>query len=239
MPGCFSPRFGGERLPVRCSPEPQLGVVIYFSGFGYVMSGNRCLRVFAALALCASTCLSSSDEEKTLLITSEPSGAHIILNGRDRGKTPFEMKVGHWAFEVKKPTAFSKHLLEPWILQISKDGYRTEKIELTRGPFTWQSMNGRNTYQYWVLNSPSYNVKLRPATRVLTNADVLQLLKTGIGDALIIEKIQTSSCEFKTDPEDIVALHTSGVSDAIIAAMMRAVPVEQSGPATGIQPVKK
>jgi hypothetical protein len=200
---------------------------------------RRRLLLFAALALCGSHYLSASNEEKMLLITSEPPGAHIILNGRDLGVTPFEMKVGHWAFDIKKPTAFSKRLSEPWILQISKDGYRTESLELTRGPLAWRSLNGRNSYEYWVLNAPAYNVKLRPATRVLTNADVLQLLKIGLGDGLIIEKIQTSSCEFKTDPDDIVALHNSGVSDAIIAAMMHAVPLEQGGPATGIQPVKK
>jgi hypothetical protein len=56
---------------------------------------------------------------------------------------------------------------------------------------------------------------------------------------LVIEKIHTSSCEFRTDPEDITALHGSGVSDAVIAAMMHAVPVEQGGPRTGIQPVQK
>jgi hypothetical protein len=80
---------------------------------------------------------------------------------------------------------------------------------------------------------------LGPATRVLTNTDVLQLLKSGLGEGLVIEKIQTSSCEFKTDPEDITTLHNGNVSDAIIAAMMHAVPVEQGGPTTGIQPVKK
>jgi hypothetical protein len=185
---------------------------------------------------------SSDDEksdEKSLTITSEPPGAHVIINGRDRGTTPIDIKVGHWAFDTKKSSVFSKHLNEPWILQISMDGYRTESIEMTRGPILWHSLNGRNSYKYWVLNAPSYNVKLRPATRALTNSDILQLLKSGIGDGLVIEKIRTSSCEFKMDPKDITALHSNGVSDAVIAAMMHSVPVEQGGPATGIQPVKK
>ncbi len=193
----------------------------------------------AILALCAGSCVATAGENDALRITSEPSGARVIINGRDRGTTPFELKLGNWAFDAKKSTAFSKHLSEPWILEIMKDGYRTESLQISRGPFNWRSLNGQNGYQYWVLNAPAYNVKLRPATRILTNTDVFQLLKSGLGDSLIIEKIQTSSCEFKTDPEDITALHQAGVSDAIIATMMHSVPVEQGGPATGIQPTKQ
>ena len=204
------------------------------------MACHQRIECTVALALfCLYPAMASDDEEKTLSITSEPPGAHVILNGRDRGTTPLEIKVGHWAFDTKKSTAFSKHLSEPWILEVSKDGYRTESIGLTRGPFTWNSLNGQRSYQYWVLNAPSYNVKLRPTTRALTNADVVSLLKSGLGEDLVIEKIKTSSCEFRTDPEDLKMLHDGGVSDAVIAAMMHAVPADQSGPATTIQPVKK
>jgi len=204
------------------------------------MANNARIECMVALALLSvHPAIASNDEERTLSITSDPPGAHVILNGRDRGTTPLEMKVGHWAFGTNKSTLFSKHLSEPWILQISKDGYRTESIQMTRGPFSWHSLNGQNSYQYWVLNAPSYNVKLRPATRALTNDDVVLLLKSGLGEDLIIEKIRTSSCEFRTDPEDLKTLHNAGVSDVIIAEMMHAVPASQGGPATAIQPVKK
>jgi hypothetical protein len=198
------------------------------------------IECIAALALFSvHSAIASNDEEKTFSITSEPSGAHVVLNGRDRGTTPLEIKAGHWAFDIQKSTAFSKHLSEPWTLEISRDGYRTESIEITRGPFVWRSWNGQTAYRYWVLKAPSYNVRLRPATRTLANVDVLVLLKSGLGEELIVEKIRTSSCEFRTDPEDLKTLHDAGVSDAIIAEMMHAVPADQGGPATAIQPVKK
>jgi hypothetical protein len=183
--------------------------------------------------------VASSDDEKLLRIESVPPGAHIIINGRDRGTTPFEWKLGRWAFETRKSSVFSKHLSEPVTLQVSKDGYRTETLDITRGPFIWRSMNGRNRYDYWVINSPMYNVRLRPISRVLTNADVIQLLKSGLAENLVIDKIQTSSCEFRTDPEDITALHNDGVSDAVVSAMMHALPLDQSGAQTSIQPVAK
>jgi hypothetical protein len=199
-------------------------------------------RYFGFLALLSISigCLrASDDEEKVLRIDSEPAGAHVVINGRVRGTTPFEMKVGHWAFSTKKPSAFSKRISEPWILEVSKDGFRTERIEMTRGPLLWRSLNGANSYQYWVLNSPSYMVRLRPATRYLTNDDIIKLLKSGLGDNLVIDKIQTSACEFKTDPDDLAKLHENGVSDAVISAMMHAVPADQGGPDTNIKPVKK
>ncbi len=190
----------------------------------------------AAVSLCRAA---SDDEEKALRVESVPSGAHVVINGRDRGQTPFEMKLGRWAFETKKSSIFSKHLSEPIMLEISLEGYRTESLQVTRGPFIWRSLNGQNSYSYWVVNSPSYTVRLRPITRVLTNADVIQLLKSGLSETLVIDKIQTSACEFRTDTEDITALKTSGVPDVVISAMLHALPLDPAGPPTTIQPIKQ
>ena len=125
------------------------------------------------------------------------------------------------------------------MLEVSLEGFRTESVQLTRGPFMWRSLNGQNSYQYWVVNSPSYTVRLRPITRVLRNDDVLQLLKNGLSNALVIDKIQTSACEFKTDPEDILALHQAGVPEEVISAMLHAVPLDPAGAPTTIEPVRK
>ena len=76
----------------------------------------RCSRIVllgvAAISLCVAA---SDDEEKALRIESVPPGAHVVINGRDRGATPFEMKLGRWAFETKKSSIFSKHLSEPLV----------------------------------------------------------------------------------------------------------------------------
>ena len=84
--------------------------------------GEESMDWIAILALCAGSCVATAGENDALRITSEPSGARVIINGWDRGTTPFELKLGNWAFDAKKSTAFSKHLSEPWILEIMKDG---------------------------------------------------------------------------------------------------------------------
>src|SRR5436853_6833784 len=119
------PRPSRSMVLARGNSQPAGRSPCYaFREFKQIMSGNSTLRV-PALALCMVGCLRAADDNSALRITSEPSGAHVIINGRDRGTTPFEVKLGNWAFDIKKSSVFSKHLSEPWVLQISKDGYRT------------------------------------------------------------------------------------------------------------------
>jgi len=56
----------------------------------------------------------------------------------------------------------------------------------------------------------------------LTNADVLKLHAAGIGEQLIIDKIDASPTNYRLDTTDIVELKQAGLSDAIIGAMMQA-----------------
>ena len=55
----------------------------------------------------------------------------------------------------------------------------------------------------------------------LTNDDVISMKKAGIGDDVIILKISSGPTKFSTEPVDLVALKNAGVSDAVIAAMLK------------------
>ena len=56
----------------------------------------------------------------------------------------------------------------------------------------------------------------------LTNADVVQLAKAGIGDAVIVAKVRTSAPAFDTSVDALLALSKEGVSDEVILAMVEA-----------------
>ena len=73
-----------------------------------------------------------------------------------------------------------------------------------------------------------------PAGEILTNQTVVNLVAAGLSESIIIQKIESTSCHFVTDANQLVYLKKHGVSDAIIAAMMQApvVPLPQ-------QPAKK
>jgi len=67
----------------------------------------------------------------------------------------------------------------------------------------------------------------KPNTNPLTNADVLDMLKAGLSQEIVIAKINASACEFDTSPAALKALKSANVPDPIILAMVKA----GSGPA--------
>ncbi|MGD9856699.1 MAG: glycine zipper domain-containing protein [Planctomycetaceae bacterium] len=57
------------------------------------------------------------------------------------------------------------------------------------------------------------------AQRAVTNVDVLQLARSGVGDDVIISTIRSQGGRFDLSPQAIIALKNSGVSDQVILAM--------------------
>jgi hypothetical protein len=72
-------------------------------------------------------------------------------------------------------------------------------------------------------------------TKPLTNEDVVKLSKAGLGDDVVIAKInQAPQVDFKLDPDSLIALKQQGVSKEVISAMLkRTTPTPQAAPAPG------
>lgn len=60
-----------------------------------------------------------------------------------------------------------------------------------------------------------------PGQKVLKNEDILRMAQVGFGDAVIIAKIEGSPTDFKVGLDDLMDLKKKGLSDAVIAAMVR------------------
>jgi hypothetical protein len=71
---------------------------------------------------------------------------------------------------------------------------------------------------------------------VLTNADVLMMLKMGLSAEVIIAKIKVSNCKFDTSPAALEELKNAKASDAIILAMMQPA-ANGAAPAVAVAPV--
>lgn len=54
---------------------------------------------------------------------------------------------------------------------------------------------------------------------VLTNEDVVKMVKAGLGDAAIAQKIVTSQLNFKLSVDDLIALRKAGVSEYLLQVM--------------------
>jgi hypothetical protein len=59
--------------------------------------------------------------------------------------------------------------------------------------------------------------------RILTNADIVNMTKSGIGDPIIVLSIQKGATKFDTSPDALIKLKADGVSDAVMSAMMTSV----------------
>src|ERR1700722_3769774 len=60
------------------------------------------------------------------------------------------------------------------------------------------------------------------AQRPVSNADIVNLTKSGVGEQTIILMIQNGTPKFETSPDAIIGLKKAGVSDAVLNAMLHA-----------------
>jgi len=65
------------------------------------------------------------------------------------------------------------------------------------------------------------DTRAAPANKPLTNADVVNLVKVGLGEDIVIGKIKEArTVAFKTEVDDLLRLKRDGVKERIIAAML-------------------
>jgi hypothetical protein len=62
------------------------------------------------------------------------------------------------------------------------------------------------------------------AQQILTNADIVKMMKSGIADETIILVIQKTPNKFDTSPDALIELRKAGVSDAVIRAVLTGAP---------------
>jgi hypothetical protein len=72
------------------------------------------------------------------------------------------------------------------------------------------------------------------AQEVLTNDSVIQMIKAGLPEAVVIAKIKSTATKFDLKTDSLVSLKKAGVSDKVLEAMVAA--GSGSAPATGAMP---
>ncbi len=98
------------------------------------------------------------------------------------------------------------------------------ELNITGGPKTAATIHGNNltdsSGQVWVLaEQPARSAS---GDAVLRNQDVIKLVKAGLDDTLIIAKIGSSKCQFDTSTDALIQLKQSGVSGAVLKAILGA-----------------
>lgn len=123
-------------------------------------SRRHCLYASLALVLCL---LAPRTHAETLTITSSPPGATVEIDGLVAGTTPYETEFPGGYFH-KTHTAFGERLEHSMVVRISKDGYLSQQITLTNGPFDWVAITGRKRGTYFLIKARRFEVKLDPTS---------------------------------------------------------------------------
>jgi len=122
------------------------------------MQPSRRHCICASLALLASL-LAPRTHAETLTITSSPAGATIEINGSVAGTTPYRTDYPGGYFH-KTHTVFGSRLEHSMMARVSLDGFLTQQVTLTEGPFEWVAVNGRHHGNYFLLKSSHFEIKL-------------------------------------------------------------------------------
>jgi hypothetical protein len=125
------------------------------------MQPSRRPCLYASLALPALLLLAPRTHAETLTITSSPPGARVEINGLVAGTTPYKTEYPGGYFH-KTHTVFGSRLGHSMVVRISKDGYLTQQVTITNGPFEWVAVTGRQHGNYFLLKSRHFDIKLEP-----------------------------------------------------------------------------
>lgn len=59
------------------------------------------------------------------------------------------------------------------------------------------------------------------SAETLTNDSIIALTKAGLGEGLIIDKVNSESCNYDVSTDKLIALKQAGVPDSVVGAMVR------------------
>ena len=124
------------------------------------MQPSRRLCFYALLLATVCATLSPPAHADNLTIATDPSGATVEIDGLLSGTTPAHAELPGGYFH-KTHTAFAARLEHPVVARISKQGYATQQVTLTDGPFEWVAITGRRRGNYFLLKSDHFSIKLR------------------------------------------------------------------------------
>jgi hypothetical protein len=124
-------------------------------------SRRHCL--YAPLALLVVALSAQRTIAETLTISSSPAGAAVEIDGHRAGTTPYKIDYPGGYFH-KTHTVFAARLDHSMTVRISMEGYLTEQLTLTEGPFEWVAVNGRRHGNYFLLKASRFDVKLDPVS---------------------------------------------------------------------------
>lgn len=124
---------------------------------------TTCVVLFVSILANAIAAMSAA--ANTLKITSIPPGATVEMDGLVVGTTPFAKEMPGGYFH-KTHTVWGTRLEHPIVVRVSMEGYTSEEITITEGPFEWRGLTGGNGGEYWLVKADHFEVTLESVDKV-------------------------------------------------------------------------
>src|SRR5712692_7577043 len=123
--------------------------------------------------------------------------------------------------------------------QLAKDA----SLTATSGEHTFYSlwrqvMNARTVFIVTILGLVAVGHIVAQAKKPLTNDDVLQMVKAGFQDSMIVKAIEANDTNFDVSVQALMDLKNAGVSQPIIEAML-APETKKKAPEAVTKPAKE
>ncbi len=98
------------------------------------------------------------------------------------------------------------------------------------GGLAGNAVDAREERDAAVAQAQYHQAQAQAAQQAMTSFDVVDMVRAGVSDEVIISTLHSRGCRFSNDPQSIIQLKGQGVSDRVIQAM-------QSSPSAATPPV--
>jgi S1-C subfamily serine protease len=150
------------------------------------------------------------DKYKYFAITSEPADAKVVINGEDFGVTPVRRAISVKYFYYGPTFATSRYFSTHLNMTVSKEGYVSKTIQITKGPFEWVSLNGVNRMWFYVVSAPEFHVKLEKVGEFLGTNPFAKSAETISGSSDTGTKLSTEEIIKRVLPAVVTVQSSSG-----------------------------
>ena len=161
-----SPQSGIRRFAEVCPVVNYLGIIYNSYNIQSCSEGSD-----AAIEATLYLCIARSGRDamsrpaktfaETLRITTSPPGATLEIDGVVVGTAPYHLEYPGGYFH-RPHSVFGARLEHAMVLRVSKEGYLTQQITISSGPFEWVGLTGKHHGNYFLLRSGHFNIKLEP-----------------------------------------------------------------------------
>jgi S1-C subfamily serine protease len=170
------------------------------------------LALWLLLSAILPTCCFAKD---FLVITSDPPGAKVEIDGSVVGTTPYKVQIPAQYLHGTRSVFGLRHCLAQQVhVRVLLEGYLPKEEDLASGPFKWIALNGTYHGDYFLLKAATFNLALEKAATTFTGTVVASLSSSGL--ATLSAAIPTEEIFRRSNPAVLLLRGSDGTGSGFL-----------------------